>query len=247
MRDYKALLVHAGLEDTAEARILLAADLADRFDATLIGLAAGSLETTERLDRARDSFHATSRKAARRREWRGSAEPLAGVLAREARAADLLILGLAEAAEGELDALAARAGRAVLLVPERTRVLDARQVLVAWRDTRATRRGIASALPILRLAERVALLPVRDGRPEEEQRRELADMARYLLRHDVPAEVLPDGPVEGHLPGEILDAARRLGADLIIAGNRDAEWLHLAVAEARDVSGQAGACWLLGP
>jgi nucleotide-binding universal stress UspA family protein len=250
MWDYKALLVQAGLEETAEARILLAADLADRFDATLIGLAAGPLENADRLRQAEEAFHATSRRAARHREWRCASEPLDGVLTREARSADLLILGLKEAAAcgpPALNTLAARAGRALLLVPERARVLDASRVLVAWRNTGATRRAIASALPILRLAERVALRPAQDGEPEEEVRLGMADMAGHLRRHGVPAELLADMPAEEQPPEGILGAARRMGADLVVMGECEADWLRGATAPAIGVDGQPGPCWLLGP
>ena len=40
---YAALMVHAGPDAAAEARLRLAADLADRFDAALIGLASGAI------------------------------------------------------------------------------------------------------------------------------------------------------------------------------------------------------------
>ena len=65
MWSYKALLVHAERDGSSEARILLAADLADRFEATLIGLTADPLASVRDLGAAGRRFHDVSSRAAR--------------------------------------------------------------------------------------------------------------------------------------------------------------------------------------
>src|SRR5215213_5231780 len=114
---YAALLVHAEPDEAAEARVRLAAGLADRFDATLIGLASreamppaitapvlGGAVAAEVLEAeqerveaglraAHGRFRAAAERDGRRTGWRSFLDHPADALGREARAADLLVLG----------------------------------------------------------------------------------------------------------------------------------------------------------
>ena len=44
------------------------------------------------------------------------------------------------------------AGRPVLVVPPEANYLDARHVVVAWKDTREARRALTDSLPVLKMA-----------------------------------------------------------------------------------------------
>ncbi|WP_424138703.1 hypothetical protein [Roseomonas chloroacetimidivorans] len=249
MLSYKVLLVHVERHSSSEARILMAADLADRFEATLIGLAADPIASAEELQAAGRSFHAISSRAARHREWRAFAAPLTAALAREARAADLLVLGfrLGEL-PGPLDATAGPAGRPVLLVPERTCVLDASRILIAWRDTLQARRAVATALPIMRLAEQVEILAVHGTTPSGDGAGEgLSDVAVYLSRHDVRAEIVRQAPADARRANHITLAAQELGADLIVAGASVVPGIIAAQRSdaAQSRGSQLQQCWLL--
>ena len=195
---YAALMVHAEPSDAAEARIRLAADLADRFDAALIGFASGAvmpppitapvfgpavavevIEAEQQrveagLRAAHERFRAVAEKEGRRTGWRAFLDHPADALAREARAADLLVLGrhregLRQEPHWAVDAgdVLMRAGRPVLVVPPGVSALEGRRVLVAWKDTREARRAVADALPLLVRAEEVLVIEVVSGDADE--------------------------------------------------------------------------------
>ena len=138
----------------------LAVDLADRFDAALIGAAgwvylpsfladgpAAGADDGERremmgvLANLEKKFRAAAGRLTQL-EWRGALEFSSNFVPREARAADLVIIGRAQdqpaARYFALDPSVAilGVGRPVLLVPDDVDSLGARRVVVAWKDTR---------------------------------------------------------------------------------------------------------------
>src|SRR5262249_12855505 len=106
---FSTLMVHVDIERDCEQRVQIALALADRFQATLIGVAgcalwpafmAGDVGLTEsnqydlqrataRFDERGKTFRAQGR-SLKQIEWRSALEPPAELLLREARAADLL-------------------------------------------------------------------------------------------------------------------------------------------------------------
>jgi hypothetical protein len=104
------MMVHVDVEHESEHRVELAIDLADRFQAALIGIAgcalwpafmAGDVGLTEsnqydlqkvnaRFEQRGKTFRAQGR-SLKRVEWRSALEPPGELLLREARAADLLM------------------------------------------------------------------------------------------------------------------------------------------------------------
>ncbi|MDN3565356.1 hypothetical protein QWZ14_13370 [Paeniroseomonas aquatica] len=184
---YKALMVEAGPGAGTEARVRLAAKLAGECGAQLIGLAACAVRppfmppfgesvmvadiieddmrrVRAMLEAAGDRFRAIAGAAA---EWRAFLEYPGDALAREARAAELVIIGRdAEARPAGVRQTAApgdvlmRAGRPVLVVPPGVTGLAGRRVLVAWNESREARRAVIDALPLLARAERVQVLEI---------------------------------------------------------------------------------------
>src|SRR4051812_40958564 len=113
---YKALMVDAGPGTAAEARVQLVAALAKRFGAHLIGLAACGVRppvgppfgesvvvadiieaeiqrVSTMLQSAGDRFRMVAGAAGEAAEWRSFLEYPGDALAREARAADLIVTG----------------------------------------------------------------------------------------------------------------------------------------------------------
>lgn len=250
--DYAALIVGVGAEPASDARVRLAAGLAERFGAALIGVAAEAvlvpspvppmhdtglaypatplMEEEEeqrvraRLAAARDRFQeALPPGVAARAEWRCFTEDPARALAREARSADLLVIGGGGASANAGDVLM-RAGRPVLVAPEGLAALHAREVVVGWRDAPQTRRAVADALPLLRRAEGVLVLEVAergDDGPRgngEGPRAGVEAVVRWLERHGVPARCEARPLAEGTVADELANAARQHGADLIVSG-----------------------------
>ena len=134
-------MVHVDLDGRADARVRLAADLSVRFDSTLIGIAtcvpppapfdagvaAGRLlgdqvrDITIKVEERSESFRRTASAVRRELDWRFEIGTPANVVAREARAADLLIVGRNPPGRGHhsLDPGNAilHVGRPVLVVP----------------------------------------------------------------------------------------------------------------------------------
>src|SRR5262249_54286773 len=162
------------VETFAEARTKLAFDLARRHDALLIGLAATMWTTPgvyaapemipitadmieeqrervqQELKDASALFQRLTSEAAVRTDWRSLEGIPYGALSSAANAADLLI----------------GSGRPVLAVPDKIEKLEAKNITVAWKNTREARRAVADALPLLSAAESVTLLQVKESGAE---------------------------------------------------------------------------------
>src|SRR5262245_35809645 len=187
---FSTLMVHLELEDSNDARLRIAGELAEQFDAKLIGIAAGDPhpsyyadgsvarsfvehergELKKQMAEAEARFRAAVQQRARAIEWRCALERPADYVAREARAADLIITGVNR--EGVLldrlrrldpSDLVMQAGRPIFLVPPEVGYLKLQNVLVAWKDTREARRAAADALPLLHKAKEVNVVEVIEG------------------------------------------------------------------------------------
>ncbi len=111
-------------------------------------------------------------------------------------------------------------GRPVLVVPPHSQAsMPPKRVVVAWRPTREAARATHDALPLLEAAEQVDVLvidpKIAEGAHGEEPG---ADIAAHLARHGVNVQVVAR-PSEGASAGVgILDYAKHVGADLVVAG-----------------------------
>src|SRR5215468_803278 len=123
---YATLMVYVDVEGKLDGRVSVAADLARRFDAHLIGIASGApisvvlgedapteaaaqtphlRDMKVLLDQRGQEFRAAIGTSSRRVEWRSVVGLQADVVAREARAADLVIIGNARASPDPFHAL----------------------------------------------------------------------------------------------------------------------------------------------
>lgn len=252
---WKTILVHAEPDKTALPRLQAAAALARQTDALLIGLGAemiepvtfadpygswdGAVLTAMREQVQQNIAHAETafRKATEgaRSEWRHVEDRPAQAMARVARTADVLVVGgmplksLDSYRSCDAAELALLSGRPVLVVPPKGGALKAKAVVVAWKETRESRRAVADALPLLQAADEVLVLEV-CSEPEklEDGAFHTQDVAEGLKRHGVKARgkavTAPEDKVF-----DVLDAhAKSMGADLVVAGcyghSRMNEW-----------------------
>jgi nucleotide-binding universal stress UspA family protein len=251
---YAALMVYFDASPQAQARLRLAAGLADRFRAALIGVAglpylpAYSADVTNALADIESKF----RDAAKPRTdvaWRGGPVWASVLVAQEARAADLVVIGPAPDARDLSNAhhpgaIILGAGRPVLFVPEGIESLAARRVVVAWKDSRESRRAVRDALPFLRDAERVTI--VEASEQATPGRTSIDDVADYLQRHKVIVATKTYLTTKKSVADEILRFAREESADLIVAGGYGrtllGEWIFGGVT--RDLLAHAPLCCL---
>lgn len=111
-------------------------------------------------------------------------------------------------------------GRPVLAVPAASAAtLPPRRAVIAWKPTREAARAVADAMPLLSMADAVDVLVVdpvvgeagHGGEPG-------ADIAAHLARHGLKVEVVTRPRMNFSVAYALLDHARMVGADLLVAG-----------------------------
>ena len=238
---YAVIMVHVEIDDGSEARLRLAVQLARRFSTTLIGLSA-AMVPAEALDGGvatllaarEETFRKLATAAGIKHEWRAANDLPEDAVAREARAADLVIVGRTAASASVLRAVDAgrvvlRAGRPVLVVPSGIESLAAERIVIGWKDTREARRAIQDALPFLHEAKRVRVAEMPDMADETNAQRRLDDVVLYLMRHRIAADTRVLSQAEPDVGAALLRVAQQDGADLIVTGaygqSRPGEWV----------------------
>jgi nucleotide-binding universal stress UspA family protein len=251
---YAAVMVHFDASRAAHNRLRLAVDLASRCHAALIGvagraylpsfLAGDNAQAANKSDAEQQEMTAlladigTKFRAAagqiKNAEWRGKVDDVNRLVAQEARAADLVIVGRpADPADlyYALDPGVAvlRCGRPVLLVPDQIDMLASRRAVVAWKDSREARRALQDALPLLQEAKEVMVIEVCEHGTEQQSQRRIDDVTNYLRRHKVKTGAIACLHAERSVADEIVRFATDEKADLIVAGgygrSRLGEWM----------------------
>ena len=243
--DYKTVMVGLALDRPNDACLRVAGDIAERFGARIIGVAASDLKPPmyfadgevaqqlldqeasaieTRLSELESEFRASVEKRASAVEWRAARALPVPYMLQQARAADILVLGARSetlvdpCAAPDPNDLVMQAGRPLLVVPPRTEWLDLRSVLIAWKDVREARRAVFDALPILAAAKEVTVTEV----PEQDSRRadalsHVADVAAWLRGHGIAAHtVVPEKA--GDVSVQIETVASNIAAGAVIAG-----------------------------
>jgi len=248
----KSILVHVEATPEASPRLHAAVDLARMFDATLIGVGVEMLQTysdpygllggdwviqlqslvEDDLKRAEATFRAKT--AGLKTEWTSIETFPSRALARRARAADLIVAGGAPLGfEGNYRAadpaeLVMLSGRPVLVAPPKPGKFHGRAVVVAWKDTRESRRAVADAMPFLTAADQVLVVECCHKDDVADARANTADVVQHLRRHGVEAVGRAIATQPDRVSMELQTTAQEIGADLIVAGayghTRLGEW-----------------------
>jgi nucleotide-binding universal stress UspA family protein len=244
---YATVMVSLALDQSNEARLEAAGQIAERFDAGIVGIAASQFSpplyftsgelAQELIDEGQSSikkrigelelqFREAVKNRTKQVEWRSTIDFPARYILREARCADIIVSGGDRGAFSDPLAVASpkdlvmQAGRPLLIVPDSANWLDLRSVLVAWKDTTEARRAIADALPMLRKAKNVTVAEI----PEQGGSRSAAatrvrDVAAWLSRHGVSAtELVPEKDEDRDTTLQLDGIAADVGAGLIVAG-----------------------------
>lgn len=169
-------------------------------------------------------------------EWRSctTLSPISDYLAREARSADIVVVGVGrnstpQDVTRQLDVpnLVMQIGRPVVIVPEVAAETAFDRILVGWRETREAQRAVADALPFLLKATRVTVVAVAARDELIEVRNQVVDVVGWLGCHGVQAQSLVRASRGAH--AEQLSAiADELECGLVVAGAygyvRNCEW-----------------------
>jgi nucleotide-binding universal stress UspA family protein len=205
---------------------------------------------TALLAEMEEKFRASA-KHVDRVEWRGTLDYPRDLVPREARAADLVIIGRERVPGDPYFSLnpgvtVLRTGRPVLVVPDQIDSLTLRRVVVAWKDTREARRAVRDALPFLRNAAEVIIVEVCEEGTEAQSQKQIDDVATYLARHKVVVGAKIFLRAEQSIANELLRVTNDEKADLIVAGgyghSRLGEWMFGGVT--RDLLANSPVCCL---
>lgn len=251
---YKTLMVHLDLDVPNDARLAVAGALAERFDASVIGIAAadfqpstyfygsfgdtlisqGQEEIKKGLQKLEELFRSALKGRADKLDWRSAIGHPVPFIAAQARAADLVIVnrytieGLADLTR-EVDPadLVMSAGRPLLVVPPDATSINSDTVVIGWKDTREARRAVLDALPLLRASRKAIVVTIEEAANLRPAHEAAADVVAFLQRHGVVAEAAAKPPTDD-VAGVLEEVARDHKADIIVVGayghNRLTEW-----------------------
>ena len=237
---YASIMVAVDLADQARNRVRLAAHLADTFHAGLIGVAAEqpayavppvgpTLASAYALEASSEmvlndlrSAHAAFTDIAGTRSriaWRSNLGLPLSFLTAQAAAADLVVVGRKTESGPALfavdpGALVMQVGRPVLVVPPHIDVLDAKRVVIGWRNTREARRAVWDALPFLKRASQVLIVSVDEGGEIADGQ----DILGLVRAHDVHATAIQRRTHVATAAEALIEVAAEQGADLIVTG-----------------------------
>ncbi|TPQ31779.1 universal stress protein UspA [Bradyrhizobium guangdongense] len=244
---YATVMVSLAVNQANEARLQVAGELAERFEAAVIGVAAaqyapplyfadgaaaqrvideGEASVKQRLADLETQFRGATRNRGGHVEWRGAVDfPVRHIL-QQARCADIIVSGGRSPAFSDVFALASpkdlvmQAGRPVLVVPDGVNWLDLRSVLVAWKDTPEARRAVSDALPLLRKAKEVTVVEIVERDDDREAvTAGLSDVVGWLARQRVTATARVLEAAQGATAADQLGkVAGDVGAGLVVAG-----------------------------
>ena len=214
---YASLMVHIDIDSELSGRVGIAADLADRFHSLVIGVAG---------------------KNGRQVDWRSDLDFPTEVLAREARAADLVIIGNKPENPDPFRALdpggvLLKAGRPVLVVPPSVTALSPKRIAIAWKDVREARRAVRDALPFLQQAENVTVVGISEEGAAH-QAADLKDVANYLARHRITVVEEREQEASGTVAESLLQLIHAYGH------SRLGEWVFGGVT--RQLLAQSSVC-----
>ncbi len=242
----KTLMVHLDLNADNDGLLKITADLARRFEARVIGIAAcqplppiyeeglmtaeiiaqDQAEIEKEFAAAEARFRAALTGRTAGLEWRTTIiyASLADFIAAEARAADLIITGrdigmtmMDNTRRVNIGDLAMRAGRPLLIVPPGVSSLPLQNVFVGWKESRESRRAVADALPLLQQAGRATVLEVTAEQDTAIAESHVKDVAAWLTRHQVTAQPMAISAPRMEV-GAFRDALRNGKCDLLVAG-----------------------------
>jgi len=124
--------------------------------------------------------------------------------------------------------LVMQAGRPVLIVPYNREEINLNHVVVGWKGTRESRRAIADALPLMKLAGKVTVMAITPDSELSRIKDHFSDVINWLERHGIRAKAEAVA-TEGEDSRRVSELAREKGADLIVAGayghSRVREWV----------------------
>jgi len=238
-------MVHLQLGCSNEHILLIADELARRFESRIIGIAAAQplqlsigddYVSGDMIDQELDEIAGECQKAESEfrtvvasgklvSEWRSiTLTPnIAAYIAHQSRSADIILTTMQAHSsrdtqrQAKLPELLMRSGRPLIVVSALVKSHAFNTILIGWKDTRETRRAIQDALPLLRRASHICIVEMIDVDDDSRAYANLSDVCAWLHLHHVDAV-----PIVCRSRAEdasaLLQIAQEQAADVIVAG-----------------------------
>ena len=242
---YATIMVHLLAGQANDVVLAVAAQLARRHDARLVGIAAtrplpfmdsgfydNSLSVAllqdnmvqETADAERE-FRGAFATAKHPVEWRSkwTCMALADYISGEARCADLILTSpvphslFNSARHVNMGELVLHAGCPVIVIPQTDAAAAFERVVVASKDTREARRAVRDAIPLLKLAKTVTIVEIADKNEVVTAQARADDVAVWLAGHEIKSQTHA-APSVGDDAATLEAIFRDEHADLIVAG-----------------------------
>jgi nucleotide-binding universal stress UspA family protein len=241
--DIKEILVHLDETSCSTARLQVAAELAARHGAYVIGLHVRRTTDTAAphpnaaATSVEFQFQRWLHQQGIRGEWRVAGASVVEALALHGQFTDLILIGqhgpgkyYGDLSEREFVEVLGRAGRPVLAVPYiGSFAAVGERILVAWDGSAESTRAMHAALPLLRGAKVDVVIfgnPKRTTLHNKNNQR--SEIVVHLLRHGVVAKVkfLPTDDTKIEFGDALLSYAADVSAGLMVAGAAMRSRLH---------------------
>jgi nucleotide-binding universal stress UspA family protein len=187
-------------------------------------------QAAERAERIEAAFRERLRLSGLQGDWRVASGKVSETVVRQARHADLIILGQVDpdhppppAGQQLVEDVLMTSGRPILVIPYIGRFETfGTKILVAWNNSREAARAMNDALPLLAMAASVIILEANPkGRKPVTDDATTADITRHLARHGIRAETARTIMTGISAPNALLSYAADVSADLLVAGGYD--------------------------
>jgi len=151
--------------------------------------------------------------------WRDEVGPVAEVVARHGRVADLTLLRRPTDVDGSVneafEAALFQSGRLALLVDDIASEELFDHAMIAWNGSVEAARAVAQALPMIAAASQVSVFTVGEDKADADGPGALIE---YLALHGVLAKPLAADPDAASVSAALFDAARGAGVSLLVMG-----------------------------
>lgn len=238
---YASIMVYVEADRAPEKRVQLAASLANRFNAALTGVSALAIQPPLVIDgmvidemtgvdvelmKAKLADTGTwfrGRVHNDRLGWRSVLDYPSDALVREARYADLVVIGNQKHRGNAYRALdtgraVLKLGRPALVVPDGVSTLRAERVVIGWKDARESRRAVRDAIPLLQQASQVIIVEACAPGDQGAALGRLEDVAAYLTQHRIKSGSKVLLEQKGSGADQLLRVAEEEDADLLVTG-----------------------------
>jgi nucleotide-binding universal stress UspA family protein len=160
-------------------------------------------------------------------DWRIASGKASETVVRQARHADLVILGQVDpdhppppAGRQLVEDVLMTSGRPILVIPYVGRFETfGTKILVGWNNSREAARAVNDAIPLLAKAASVTILEASPiGRQPATDEATSADLIHHLARHGISAETARTVLASNSAPDILLSYAANLSANLLVVG-----------------------------